>query len=76
MPATARHGKTGISQNAMKPARLLRRRADVAYQLDELTTDERDQPVYRLGSSYQRRASAAAAEQLEKAGCRLDQALR
>jgi hypothetical protein len=44
---------------------------DVAYQLGELTTDERDQPAYRLSSSYQRRASAAAAEQLEKAGCRL-----
>jgi hypothetical protein len=53
---------------------------DVAYQLGELTTDERDQPAYRLSSSYQRRASAAAAEQLEKAGCRLammlNQALR
>ena len=53
---------------------------DVAYQLGELTTDERDQPVYRLTSSYQRRASAAAAAQLEKAGCRLamvlNQALR
>ena len=53
---------------------------DVAYQLGELTTDERDQPAYRLSSSYQRRASAVAAEQLEKAGCRLamvlNQALR
>ena len=53
---------------------------DVAYQLGELTTDERDQPAYRLSSSYQRRASAAAAEQLEKAECRLamvlNQALR
>lgn len=53
---------------------------DVAYRLGELTTDERDQPAYRLSSSYQRRASAAAAEQLEKAGCRLamvlNQALR
>ena len=50
------------------------------YQLGELTTDERDQPAYRLSSSYQRRASAAAAEQLGKAGCRLamvlNQALR
>jgi len=41
------------------------------YQLGELTTDERDQPAYRLSSSYQLRASAAAAEQLERAGCRL-----
>ena len=53
---------------------------DVAYQLGELTTDERDRPAYRLTSSYQRRASAAVAEQLEKAGCRLamllNQALR
>jgi hypothetical protein len=53
---------------------------DVAYQLGEPTTDERDQPAYRLTSSYQRRASAAAAEQLAKAGCRLamtlNQALR
>jgi hypothetical protein len=53
---------------------------DVTYQLGELTMDEHDQPAYRLSSSYQRRASAAAAEQLEKAGCRLamvlNQALR
>lgn len=53
---------------------------DVAYQLGELAMDERDQPAYRLSSSYQRRAGAAAAEQLEKAGCRLamvlNQALR
>jgi hypothetical protein len=53
---------------------------DVTYQLGEPITDEHDRPAYRLTSSYQRRASAAAAEQLEKAGCRLamvlDQALR
>lgn len=53
---------------------------DVVYQLDEPTTDERDQPVFRLSSSYQRAAIAVAAEQLEKAGCRLamvlNQALR
>jgi len=44
---------------------------DVIYQLGEPTTDEHDQPAYRLTSNYQRRASAAADEQLEKAGCRL-----
>ena len=53
---------------------------NVAYQLGELMMDERDQPAYRLSSSYQHRASAAVAEQLEKAGCRLamvlNQALR
>jgi hypothetical protein len=52
----------------------------VTYQLGRPITDEHDQPAYRLTSNYQRRASAAAAEQLEKAGCRLamvlNQALR
>lgn len=44
---------------------------DFAYQLGEQTTDEHDQPAYRLTSDYQRRAPDVAAEQLEKAGCRL-----
>jgi hypothetical protein len=35
---------------------------DVAYRLGELTTDRRDRPTYLLTSSYQGRASAAAAE--------------
>ncbi len=53
---------------------------DVAYDVGEPTTDERDQPAFQLDSSYQRAATAVAAEQLGKAGCRLamvlDQALR
>jgi len=40
---------------------------NVAYRLVELTTDGRERPAYRLTSSYQGRASAAAAEELEKA---------
>lgn len=44
---------------------------DFVYQLGEQTTDERDQPAYRLTTDYQRRAADVAAEQMEKAGCRL-----
>ena len=44
---------------------------DFVYQLGEQTTDERDQPAYRLTPEYQRQARDVAAEQLEKAGCRL-----
>ena len=43
----------------------------VAYQLGEPTVDKHIQPVYTLSSEYQSRAASAAAEQLEKAGCRL-----
>ena len=44
---------------------------DFVYRLGEQTTDERDQPAYTLTSDYQRQARDVAAEQLEKAGCRL-----
>ena len=44
---------------------------DFVYQLGEATTDEHDAPAYRLTSGYQHHAADVAAEQLEKASCRL-----
>lgn len=49
---------------------------DFVYQIGEQTMDEHDQPAYTLTSDYQRRARDVAAEQLEKAGCRLALVLR
>ena len=48
---------------------------DFVYTLGEPTTDEHDAPAYRLTSGYQHHAADVAAEQLEKAGCRLTMVL-
>ncbi len=44
---------------------------DTAYRLGQPVRDRHGDPVYRLTQQYQHRAAAAAAEQIEKAGCRL-----
>ena len=44
---------------------------DVVYKLGTATTDEHGEPAFELSATYQTRAGTVAAQQLEKAGCRL-----
>ena len=44
---------------------------DVVYQLGSATTDAHGAPAFELTAKYQSRAGTVAAQQLEKAGCRL-----